>query len=334
MIEHRKTGNSSLELPVVTFGAWAIGGLFWAGTDDVQAVEAIHTAMDCGMDAIDTAPIYGCGHSEVIVGRAIKGRRDRVKILTKLGLRWDSTEGEFHFTFPKPGGGEVVAYKNVTAKSIVYECEQSLKRLGIDAIDLYQVHWPSTSASAEETMTALARLLDQGKIRAIGVSNYDSAQLEDALRFAPVASNQIKYNLLQREIETDPLPLCRERSVGVICYSPMCLGLLTGKVGMDRTFDETDVRCKHPWYQHAARRRVLAALELLRPIAEAHHSTLGQLSVAWLLAQPGITTALVGARNAGQVRENARAADIRLSPDEVRTIRDIFVRLGTPEGEA
>jgi aryl-alcohol dehydrogenase-like predicted oxidoreductase len=331
-MEHRKTGNGGLELPVVTFGAWAIGGLFWAGTDDALAVEAIHAAIDSGMDAIDTAPIYGCGHSEMIVGRAIKGRRERVMILTKLGLRWDSTEGEFHFTFPKPGGGEVVAYKNVTANSIVYECEQSLRRLDTDVIDLYQVHWPSTSASAEETMAALSRLLSQGKIRAIGVSNYSTAQLVEALRFAPVASNQIKYNLLQREIETDPLPLCRERNVGVICYSPMCLGLLTGRVGMDRAFDETDVRCKHPWYQHAARRRVLAALELLRPIAEAHGATLGQLSVAWLLAQPGITTALVGARNAEQVRENARAADIRLSPDEVGGIREVFERLGNPEG--
>ena len=330
-MDHRKLANTDLELPVVTFGAWAIGGLFWGGTDDDQAVEAIHAAIDSGIDAIDTAPIYGCGHSEVIVGRAIRGRRDRLKVLTKLGLRWDSTEGEFHFTFPKPGGGEVVCYKNVSAGSIVHECEQSLKRLGTDFIDLYQVHWPSDSASAEETMGALVKLREQGKIRAIGASNYDGAQLADALRFGPIASNQIKYNLLQRDIEADPLPLCRQRNVGVICYSPMCLGLLTGRIGMDRTFNETDIRCKHPWYQHAARRRVLAALEEVRPIAEAHNATLGQLAVAWVLAQPGITTALVGARNADQARQNALSGEVRLAPAEVQTIRGVFENLGDLE---
>ncbi len=330
-MEHRKLGDSGLELPVVTLGAWAIGGLFWGGTDDVQAAEAIRTAIDLGIDAIDTAPIYGCGHSERVVGRAIQGRRDRVRILTKLGLRWDSTEGEYHFTFPAPGGGEVVCYKNLTARSIMHECEQSLERLHVDVIDLYQVHWPSNSAPPEETMIALLKLRDQGKIRAIGVSNYDSAQLKAALRVAPVAANQIKYNLLQREIETDPLPTCRKRNVGVICYSPMCLGLLSGKVTLERTFDETDTRSRHPWFQEAARRRVLAALDAVRPVAEAHGATPGQLAVAWVLAQPGVTAALVGARNADQVRENARAADLHLSPAEVQAVRGVFERLGTLE---
>lgn len=329
-MEHRKLGASDLELPVVTLGAWAIGGLFWGGTDDDQAIRAIQAAIDSGIDAIDTAPIYGCGHSEIVVGQGIRGRRDRVKILTKLGLRWDSTEGEYHFTFPSPDGGEVVCYKNVSAASIMFECEQSLKRLGIDVIDLYQVHWPTASSSAEETMNALENLRRQGKIRAIGVSNYKAEQLDEACRFTPVVSNQIKYNLLQRDIETDPLPYCRTHNVGVICYSPMCLGLLTGKVTMERSFDRTDLRSQHPWYQPANRKRVLAALESIRPIAKTHQATLGQIAVAWILAQEGITAALVGARNAGQVRENARAAQVRLSDDEVQTLRRTFEELGRP----
>ena len=329
-MEHRKVGNGNLELPVITFGAWAIGGLFWGGTDDEQAIDAIRAAIDSGIDAIDTAPIYGCGHSETIVGRAIKGRRDRVKVLTKLGLRWDSTEGEYYFTIASPNGGNVVCHKNTTAASIVHECEQSLERLGIDVIDLYQVHWPSESAPAEETMGALVKLREQGKIREIGVSNYDSVQMAEARRFAPVISDQIKYNLLQRDIEVDALPYCRKNGIGVICYSPMAMGILSGKVNMTRKFSDTDVRTNHPWYQHANRRRALAALELIKPIAEAHKATLGQLAVAWILAQPGITTALVGARTAEQVRENAVAGSLRLAADEIATIRQTFERLGEP----
>jgi aryl-alcohol dehydrogenase-like predicted oxidoreductase len=329
-MEHRRLGTSDLELPVVTFGAWAIGGLFWGGTDDAEAIEAIQAAIDCGVDAIDTAPMYGCGHSETVVGRAIRGRRDRVKILTKLGLRWDSTEGEYHFTIASPAGGQVVCYKNVTARSIVHECEQSLQRLGIEAIDLYQVHWSSASAPAAETMGALNKLREQGKVRHIGVCNYNGEPLAAARMFAAVVSNQIRYNLLQREIEVDPLPYCRQNHVGVICYSPMAMGLLTGKVTMDRKFSATDVRDKHAWYQHPNRRRVLAALELVRPMAEAHDATLGQLAVAWVLAQTGVATALVGARTAGQVRENAGAAAVRLTAHELQTLRLTFEQLGEP----
>lgn len=329
-MEHRRLGTSDLELPVVTFGAWAIGGLFWGGSDDDEAVKAIQAAMDHGIDAIDTAPMYGCGHSEVLVGRAIKGRRNKVKVLTKCGLRWDSTEGEFYFTIKAPDGKDVAVYKNTRAASIRHECEQSLKRLGIDAIDLYQVHWPSASAPAEETMGALVRLREEGKIRHIGMCNYRAADLAEAMNFGPIISDQIKYNLLERDIESDPLPFCRQHNLGVIGYSPMALGLLTGKVTMDRTFADTDIRSRMPWYQPANRRRVLAALDEVRPIADTHRATLAQMAVAWVLARQGVTTALVGARNARQVAENAAAAALRLDEHELATLRRTFEALGSP----
>jgi aryl-alcohol dehydrogenase-like predicted oxidoreductase len=320
-MEHRKLGNSDLDLPVVTFGAWAIGGLFWGGSDDEHAVKAIQAAIDLGIDAIDTAPVYGCGHSETLVGRAIKGRREQVEVLTKCGLRWDDQSGEFFFTIQAPDGNTVSVYKNVKAASIQHECEQSLKRLAIDSIDLYQVHWPSTSAAAAETMQALVRLKEQGKIRHIGVSNYNTQQLSEATRCAPIVSNQIKYNLLDRDIEADPLPLCRNNNIGVICYSPMAMGLLSGKVTTDRKFPATDVRNQEAWFQPANRRRVLGALEKIRPIADSHQATLAQLAVAWVLARQGVTTALVGARNAKQVEENAGAAEIKLTEHELGVIR-------------
>ncbi len=329
-MEHRRVGASNLELPVITFGAWAVGGLFWGGSDDEEAVRAMQAAIDHGITAIDTAPIYGCGHSERLVGKAIRGRRDKVKILTKCGLRWDSTDGEFYFTLKSPEGQDVSAYKNVGGDSIRYECEQSLERLGVETIDLYQVHWPSTSAPPEETMRALVGLQEAGKIRDIGVSNYVAADLAGASRYAPIVSNQIKYNLLERGIEKDPLPACRARNMGVICYSPMAMGLLTGKVTMERKFVDTDVRSSGKWYQPVNRRRVLDALNQVRHIAEAHYATLGGLAVAWVLAQPGVTTALVGARTADQVAENARAADIHLSKDEVAELRRVFESIGEP----
>lgn len=329
-MQHRKLGNSQVELPVVTFGAWAIGGLFWGGSDDEDAIRAIQAALDNGVDAIDTAPIYGCGHSEEIVGRAICGRRDQVRILTKCGIRWDTTDGDFHFIIPAPGGGQVTAYRTLKRASILSECDESLRRLGVETIDLYQIHAPASNASAEETMGAMLDLKRQGKIREIGVSNYSTAQLEEACRFAPVVSNQIKYNLLERDIESDPLPFCRKNNIGVICFSPMALGLLTGKVTMDRQFPASDIRSRRKWYQPRNRRRVLEALERVGPIADKHSATVGQLAVAWVIAQPGITTALVGARNAAQMVENAAASRIQLTAQEQEAIRVTFEQLGQP----
>ncbi len=334
-MEHRKLGKSDLQLPVVTFGAWAIGGLFWGGADDQDAVRAIETAIDSGIDAIDTAPAYGQGHSERLVGKAVAGKRDRVKILTKCGLRWDDESGEFFFTLENtPGGKPVTFYKNVKKESILYECEQSLKRLSIDTIDLYQVHWPSSSAPAEETMEALTELKKQGKIREFAVSNYSPTQLLEALRHGAIVSDQVKYNLLERDIEETVLPFCREHNLGVICYSPMAMGLLTGKVTEDRKFADSDVRSSDVLFSKENRRKVQKALTELEPVLRSHDATPAQLAVAWVIAQPGVTTALVGARNAKQVAENAKAAELKLSTTEVSKIRKIFTGLGNLRAEA
>jgi aryl-alcohol dehydrogenase-like predicted oxidoreductase len=328
-MERRKVGRSDLELPVITFGAWAIGGLFWGGADDQEAIEAIEAAITNGIDAVDTAPIYGCGHSETLVGRALAGRRREVKILTKCGLRWDDTSAEFYFELQDtPYGRPVTVYKNVKAGSIIRECEESLKRLQTDHIDLYQVHWPSKSAPAEETMGALNRLQEQGKILHYGVSNYNAHQMAEASRHGSMVSNQIKYNLLERGIEADALPYCRKHKIGVLAYSPMAMGLLTGKVTPERIFPKTDVRSADRLYSTDNRRKVAQALEQVRPIAEAHGASFGQLAVAWVAAQPGICSVLVGARNAAQTVENAAAGKIRLSEEESGKLRRLFEGLG------
>jgi aryl-alcohol dehydrogenase-like predicted oxidoreductase len=328
-MERRTVGGSDLELPVITFGAWAIGGLFWGGADDQEAVAAIEAAVSHGIDAVDTAPIYGCGHSETLVGEALKGKRQQVRILTKCGLRWDDTAGEFYFELQDtPYGKPVTVYKNVKAGSIIWECEQSLRRLKTDFIDLYQVHWPSLTAPAEETMGALRRLKEQGKILHYGVSNYSAREMGEALRHGSAISNQIRYNLLERGIEEDALPYCRKQNIGVIAYSPMAMGLLTGKVPPERSFPKSDVRSADRLYSAENRRKVAEALERVRPIAEAHDATFGQLAVAWTAAQPGISTVLVGARNAAQTVENAAAANLRLSDEESQRIRHVFEELG------
>jgi len=324
-MEHRRAGKSSLELPVVTFGAWAIGGLFWGGVDDKEAVEAIQAAVDHGITAIDTAPMYGCGHSEELVGRALGTSRNKVRILTKCGLRWDDESGEFYFRLENtPYGRPVNVYKDVRAASITHECEQSLKRLATDRIDLYQVHWPSKTAPANETMGALTRLKEKGKILEFGVSNYSASQMADAAPFGKFVTNQVKYNLLERGIQKDALPYCRKHGIGVVAYSPMAMGLLTGKVDEKRQFPASDTRSTMPLFSAANRRRVLTALSRVQPIADRHSANAAQLAVAWVLAQPGITTALVGARNARQVAENVRAADVKLSEEEKIEIANAF----------
>ncbi len=330
-MEHRQLGKSGLKVSPVIFGAWAAGGWFWGPQDDADSVRAIHAALDAGINCIDTAPIYGMGHSEEVVGKAIKGRRDKVLLATKCGLRWDTPgEGSNEWTYKGLDGVERPVVRNLRKHALIAEVEQSLERLGTDTIDLYQCHWPDASTPIAETMEALATLKQQGKIRAIGVSNFTPDMLAECLRHAPLASDQPKYSLLARDIEADVLPFCRQHGLGVIVYSPLEQGLLTGKVTMDRTFPEGDYRSGRPWFQPANRRRVLDALAKIEPIAKAHNATLGQVAAAWIIAQPGVTAAIIGARSPEQARENARAADIPLTAAELQAIRKTFEDLGKP----
>lgn len=331
-MEYRQLGTSELRLPVVSFGGWAIGGWMWGGTDDDAAIAAIRRGIDVGVTCIDTAPIYGMGHSETVVGKAIAGRRNEVTIATKCGMRWDLEEGEFFFETETPDGKHARVYRNLRPHSIRHECEQSLQRLGVDAIDLYQCHWPDPTTPLDETMDALLRLCDEGKIRAIGVSNFTPEMMERCLAKGRLASNQPKYNALERDVEKDVLPFCVKHDIGVLAYSPIAQGLLTGRVTMDREFSEGDIRRTRPWFLPENRRRILQMLETWKPIAQAHGATLGQVAINWVISQKGVTSALVGARNEEQVTENARAGKFQLTPEQLQTIRQSIEDLGAPVG--
>lgn len=328
-MQYRKLGNSDLNFPVISFGAWAAGGWMWGGPDDDNAVRAMDTAIDLGITCIDTAPAYGMGHSETLVGRAILGKRDRVTVATKCGLRWDCTDGERYFDTKDNENRPKTLYKNLRPQSIRHECEQSLRRMKIDHIDLYQCHWPDSTTPTDETMGALLDLRQQGKIRAIGVSNFTADMMRQCLETATIASDQPPYSALVRGAETEVLPFCRENGIGVLAYSPLAQGLLTGKVSVDREFPEGDLRRTKPLFTRENRVKAVAMLEQVKPIAEAHHATLGQVFLAWIVAQPGMTTALAGARNETQVRENAGAGDLQLADDEIAQIRD-WVEQGWP----
>ncbi len=321
-MEYRKLGQSELDVSVVTLGAWAIGGLFWGGTDERESIAAIQRSIDIGVTSIDTAPMYGCGRSEEIVGKAVKGRRHQVQLYTKYGLRWDDEGGTFYFEVKDADGRSYNVYRQATKKWVIRECEESLRRLGTDYIDLYQHHWPDPKVPIEETFEGVERLLEEGKILAAGVCNYSPEQMKAAAEVVPLVSAQPPYSMVRRDIEKDVLLYCRENGIGVIVYSPMQLGLLTGKVAVDRVFPETDIRSRSPHFKPENRRRVLEYLEKIRPVAKAHKATLAQLVINWTIHQPGVTAAIVGARNAAQAEENARAANFKLTAEEMDRINE------------
>lgn len=328
---YRQLGESDIEVPAIIFGAWAIGGWFWGGADDDVAIDAIHKALDCGINCIDSAPMYGFGHSEEVVGKAIRGIREEVVIATKCGLVWDRTDGEEYFDTEFDDGAPAHIYKVLKKDSILKECDASLRRLGVDCIDLYQCHWMDSTTPPEETMEALVELKDAGKIRAIGMSNFTPEALEECLKHGPIVSHQPKFSLLDRENLDGIIKWTHERNIGTIVYSPMERGMLTGKVTMDREFGEGDHRVNQPWFKPENRARVLEVLERdIQPIADAHGATLAQIAIAWTIHAPGITSALVGARNADQVEANAKAADIELSDEERKAILSAFEALGEP----
>ncbi len=318
-------------MPVVVFGAWAIGGWNWGGSDDEAAVRAIQAGIDAGMNAIDTAPVYGFGRSEEVVGRALAGRRERARVLTKVGLRWDDPRGTKYFETVDQDGVAREVWRNSRPDSITREVEQSLARLRCSELDLVQIHWHDPSTPLAESLGALLELRRRGLVRAIGVSNFDVKLLEEtrrALGDVPLASDQPKYSLVAREAEREVLPWCAKNGVGTLVYSPLEQGLLTGKVDAARTFPKSDGRHKRGTFTAENRARVNAVLErVVRPIAERHRATIGGVVIAWTVAQPGVTSAIVGARNAEQARENAAAGELRLASEELGAIRKAFEEL-------
>lgn len=320
-MEKVKLGKSGIEVTPITFGAWAIGGWMWGGTDNEDAISAIHASLDHGISSIDTAPIYGMGHSEKIVGEAIKGRsRDKVEILTKYGMMWDGEAGDYYFDSYNNEGKKVKIYKYASKERVIKECENSLRRLQTDYIDLYQVHWPDVTTPVEETMEAVERLLEQGKVRAAGVCNYNVELTSKANDCIPIASDQVAYSMVNRGIESDLVPWCIENKVAIIAYSPLQRGLLTGKITEDYKFAEGDHRPSTPFFKKENIKKVNAFLDEIKPLAEDKNASLAQLVTAWTIKQPGIDVALVGGRNKKQASENALSADVHLTQDEVDSI--------------
>jgi aryl-alcohol dehydrogenase-like predicted oxidoreductase len=311
----RSIGASGLRASAVGLGAWAIGGWMWGGTDEKAAIAGIHAAIDAGLSLIDTAPAYGQGTSETIVGRAIKGRRDQVVLATKCGLVWHTQRGNHFFDVD---GRPVHRY--LGRDSIVYEVEQSLKRLGTDVIDVYITHWQDPTTPIAETVGAMEQLKDQGKIRSIGASNTSIDDLKAYIASRQLDAIQEEYSMVKRDIEATLLPTCAEHGVATLSYSTLALGLLTGRMGPDRAFNGDDLRKDNRLFSNRNREKVAAFAGEIAPVASGHDATTAQIVIAWTLQQPGITFALCGARNPEQAIENAKAGRVRLSAEDLSQI--------------
>jgi myo-inositol catabolism protein IolS len=307
-MEQRPLGNSGISVSAVSIGTWAIGGANWGAVNDEESVAAIQEAIDVGMTFIDTADIYGKGHSEEIVGKAIKGRRDQVVVATKVANRWNEA-------------GEV--WPDCSYDYILEAVRASMERLQTDYIDAYIIHRPDPNTPIPETMRALDKLLNDGVVRAVGVSRYDREQIEQAQQCIQLHIAQYPLNIFRREEITPILPFCRQHEIGVMAYAPLSKGLLTGKFDSATTFPENDLRSGMGAFQGAAFKDRLDAVEKLKPIAARHGKTLAQLAINWNLCQPCVTTALTGAKTPQQVRENAGGAGWRLTTQDLNEIERI-----------
>jgi len=315
----RTLGNSDLRLTPIGFGAWAIGGgnweFAWGPQDDDESIAAIHRALDLGVNWIDTAAIYGLGHSEEIVARALKSTSHKPMVFTKCSMRWHADRS---------------IYRSLKAGSLAEELENSLRRLGVETIDLYQVHWPNPEAEIEEGWEALARFKEQGKVRYIGVSNFNVEQMKRAHGISPITSLQPPYSILRRAIESEILPFAQANHIGVINYSPMVSGLLTGKMTAERVaaFPPDDWRRRAVEFNEPRLSRNLKLVELLREIGDGHNVSPGVVAVAWTLHHPAITAAIVGGRSPEQVEGLVPALEFRLSEEEYSRINAFLSEIG------
>jgi aryl-alcohol dehydrogenase-like predicted oxidoreductase len=287
----------------------------WGGTDEANSIRAIHASLDAGVNFIDSAPAYGVGRAEQIVGKAIHDRRDRVVLATKCGLAWHTEKGRFH----EIQWGRRV-YRYLGPESIRYELEESLKRLQTDHIDLYQTHFQDETTPIEDTLGEFVRLKQEGKIRAIGLSNLSLAQLEKYHRLGPVDSDQEEYSMLNRDVEAELLPFCRAHNIALVAYSPLAQGLLCGNLSPERQFPEGDFRRDHPRFSVENRKKAAALVQALEAVARCHGASLAQLAIAWTISPGRATHVLVGARDVDQAVENARAGDLQLNEDELALI--------------
>jgi methylglyoxal reductase len=314
-----------LPASAVGLGTWAIGGWMWGGTNDAAAEDAIRAGLDDGITLIDTAPAYGLGHAEAVVGRAIKGRRDQVVLVTKCGLAWHAQRGPYFFS-----QNGLPVHRDLSPASLRYEVEESLRRLQTDRIDLYVTHWQDTTTPIGETVEALKGLQAEGKILAFAASNTTTDDLAAYLAAGGLAAVQEEYSILARRIEATHLPTCRKAGIAVMGYSVLALGLLSGRITAERVFAGDDQRRDDARFSPDNLARVDRFMLTVRPIAEAHGATPAQVMIAWTLAQPGMTHALCGARNPEQARENAAAGRLRLTQADFAAISEAANRNLSP----
>jgi aryl-alcohol dehydrogenase-like predicted oxidoreductase len=315
-MQKKEIGKSGIMVTPITLGTWAMGGDFWGVTDDQLCVDALRAGLDAGINIIDTAPVYGAGHAEELVGKAIKGiNREDVVIATKFGVGGLG-----------PKGAE--RGNDASKEAMLFELDRSLKLMGTDYIDLYQVHWPDPDTPIEETMEALNEVKKAGKIRAIGVSNFDIPLLEAAMKVSQIDSVQPQYSLLAREIEKEYLPYCIKNDIGVLSYGSLGAGMLTGKYKEPPKEDKTEHRTMfYPFYQEPLFSKALKLIERLETIAEKNGKTVGQVALNWVISQPGMTTALVGCKNPEQAIQNAQAASWTLDQGDLDAIRSALVEI-------
>jgi aryl-alcohol dehydrogenase-like predicted oxidoreductase len=313
-MQRRKLGYTDLKLTTIGLGTWAMGGPWqfgWGPQDDGEAIAATLTALEEGINWIDTAPVYGCGHSEELVGKALKQTSQKPFIATKCGLLWNDKR-------------EKVSC--LKSQSIREECHASLRRIGVEVIDLYQMHWPEPEEDVAQAWEEMARLAEDGKVRYIGVSNFNIGQIKRIEKIAPIASLQPPYSMLNREVEDELLGYCAENNIGVVAYSPMQRGLLTGKFSQERLADLPldDHRRRMPDFQEPQFTATLQLVDKLRPIAERNGRTLAQLAISWVLRRSEVTAAIVGARRPDQVAETAAASDWTLAQEDIEEIEQLL----------
>jgi len=313
-MQRRQLGYTDLQLTTVGLGTWAMGGPWqfgWGPQDDSEAIAAILEAIERGVNWLDTAPVYGLGHSEELVGKALKQTSEKPLIATKCGLLWNDKR-------------EKVSC--LKSQSIRQECHASLKRLGVEVIDLYQIHRPEPAEDVEQAWEEMAKLAEEGKVRYTGVSNFNVEQIEHIQKIAPVASLQPPYNMLHREVEDELLGYCAENKIGVVVYSPMCRGLLTGKFSQERLagLPLDDHRRRSPDFHDPQFTATLQLVDQLRPIAEHNGKTLAQLAISWVLRRSEVTAAIVGARRPDQIAETSAASDIELTAEDIGEIEQLL----------
>lgn len=320
-MEYKHLGESSVKVTPLAFGAWAVGGWMWGGAEETTATRAIRASYDLGMTTIDTAPVYGFGRSEELVARALEGvPRDKYQILTKFGLNWETPQGEFYFDTVDNSGKPLKIYRFSSRGRVKKELEDSLRRLRTDYVDLLQIHWSDSTTPVSETMEAMAELLKEGKIRAAGVCNYSAQLVEEALKTVKLVSNQVPYSMINRGIEADVIPQAVAKNMSILPYSPLQRGLLTGKIKRDHKFNSGDTREGNKFYSPENIDRANLLLQKIKPIADGHNATLGQLVLNWTSRQPAMDCVLAGARDENQVKDNIRALDFKLSDAELAEI--------------